>query len=121
MKRIRKIVVHITDKPISTIEQDFTVVAVDGVKYYDSKEELSHQKCLDLALKYGLRVLERWELCKLYDESEEFRKSIDNKWLWSASVNSYYRNYAWRFYGCNGNVSNYDRDYASGARCVGGE
>jgi hypothetical protein len=103
------------------IFDDFEKVTIDGVDYYDTKKELSHQECLDLAAKHGLRVLERWELCKLYDESECFRKSLADKWYWSASVFSGNRNLAWQFYGFSGNVSYYYRNSAYGVRCVGGE
>ena len=103
----------------SPFSEDFIKVTVDGVDYYDSKEELSHRDCLDLASKHGLRVLERCELCKLYDESKEFRKSLVGKWYWSASVNSDFRDYAWRFNGSGGSVLNLYRRYSSGARCVG--
>jgi hypothetical protein len=103
------------------VSADYIKVTVDGVDYYDTKKEYSHQECLDLAAKHSLRVLERWELCKLYDESEEFRKSLTQKWYWSASVFSFDRDYAWQFDGHYGVV---DYDYRSntyGARCVRGE
>ena len=101
------------------VSEDFEKVTIDGVDYYDTKKELSYQECLDLAAKHGLRVLDRWELCKLYDESEEFRKSLD-KWYWSASVDSGSRNDAWRFFGVYGTVLDYGtRYYTNAARCVG--
>jgi len=102
------------------VSADFTKVTVDGVDYYDTKKELTHQECLDLASKHGLRVLERWELCKLYDESECFRKST-NKCYWSASVNSLNRYNAWLFNGDYGNVDSNNRNYTGAALCVGGE
>ena len=103
------------------VSEDFEKVTVDGVDYYDSKKDMTHQDALGLAAKYGLRVLERWELSKLFDESEEFRKSLVDKWYWSASVDSSDRNYAWIFYGNYGSVSIYSRSNAYGVRCVGGE
>jgi hypothetical protein len=98
---------------------DFNKVNVDGVDYYDTKKELSHQDCLELAANHGLRVLERWELCKLYDESEDFRKSLAKKWYWSASVYSKNRSDAWLFNG-NGGVVLYGpyRISTYAARCV---
>jgi hypothetical protein len=102
------------------VEDDFVKVTVDGVDYFDSKKELSHQDAIDLAAKHGLRVLERWELCRLFDENEVFRKSLSQKWYWSASVVSTYQNYAWRFYGNDGTVLNNSRNYTYGVRCVGG-
>ena len=103
------------------VSEDFEKVTIDGVDYYDTKKELSHKDCLDLAAKHGLRVLERWELCKLYDESEEFRKSLSDAWYWSASVISYNRNNAWQFDGGDGYVVNVTRGNTGGVRCVGGE
>jgi hypothetical protein len=100
------------------VEDDFVKVTVDGVDYYDSKEELTHQEALDLAAKHGLRVLERWELSRLYDENEAFRKSLEHKWYWSASVFSSSRDYVWRFNGNNGNVDYSYRNYTTGVRCV---
>ncbi len=103
------------------VSEDFEKVTVDGVDYYDTKKKYSHQECLDLAAKHSLRVLERWELCKMYDESEEFRKSLAPKWYWSASVVSDSRSDAWQFYGNYGFAVNNYRFDTSGARCVGGE
>ena len=98
--------------------EDFEKVTVDGVDYYDSKKDVTHQDALGLAAKYGLRVLERWELSKLFDDSEEFRKSLVDKWYWSASVYSSSRSFAWRFGGSYGFVG-FDSRYApSGVRCV---
>lgn len=103
---------------VPSIEDDYVKVTVDGVDYYDSKKELTNQEALDLAAKHGLRVLERWELCKLFDTSEAFRESLEHKWYWSASVDSSYRNYAWLFDGSYGYISYYDRLDANGVRCV---
>ena len=98
--------------------EDFEKVAVDGVDYYDSKKDVTHQDALGLAAKYGLRVLERWELSKLFDESEEFSKSLVDKWYRSASVVSFDRNTAWQFNGGYGSVASSSRDHADGVRCV---
>jgi len=100
------------------VSEDFEKVTVDGVDYYDSKKDVTHQDALGLAAKYGLRVLERWELSKLFDESEEFRKSLVDKWYWSASVSSDPRYYAWLFGGSNGPVYNSTRYSTYGVRCV---
>jgi hypothetical protein len=100
------------------VSRDFEKVTIDGVDYYDTTKELSYQECLDLAANHGLRVLERWELCKLYDESEEFRKSLSEKWYWSASVYSGSRGSAWQFYGDDGSVDSSSRGYTYAARCV---
>lgn len=105
---------------VPNVEDDFVKVTVDGVDYYDSKKELPHQDAINLAAKHGLRVLKRWELCKLFDEGKEFRESLDHKWIWSASVFSSIRNYAWKFYGSVGSVSYSSRDNSYGVRCVGG-
>jgi hypothetical protein len=102
------------------VEDDFVKVTVDGVDYFESKKELPHQEALDLATKHGLRVLERWELCKLFDENEAFRKSLEHKVYWSASVLSLDRYSAWRFSGFDGYVSYYSRVNSYGVRCVGG-
>lgn len=104
-----------------SIEDAFVKVTVDGVDYYDSKKELTHQDALDLAAKHGLRVLERWELCKLYDESEAFRKSLEPKWYWSAKADSRSRSLAWRFSSSNGDGFIDHRFNVSCVRCVGGE
>jgi hypothetical protein len=120
MKRIRKVVVvHITEKAVPSIEQDFTKVVVDGITYYDSKKDVTHRDALDLAEKHGLRVMESWETHKLFIESEEFRESLDGKWYWSASVNSDSRDYAWQFSGLYGSVNYNYRYYNYGVRCVG--
>jgi hypothetical protein len=89
------------------VSADFDKVVVDGVEYYDSKKDMTHQEALDLAAKHGLRVMESWEMNRLYVESEEFRKSVASKWYWCASVYSSNRSSAWRFYG------------SYGVRCVG--
>ena len=101
--------------------EDFEKVTVDGVDYYDSKKDMTHQDALGLAAKYGLRVLERWELSKLFDESEEFRKSLGDQWYWSASVFSSARVGAWLFGGGSGGVSYGYRVNSGCVRCVGGE
>jgi hypothetical protein len=120
MKRIRKVVVHITEKTVPAIEQDFTRIVVDGITYFDSKKDMTHREALDLAAKHGLRVMEPWEMNKLFIESEEFRKSLADKWYWCASVNSDSRYYAWRFNGYYGYVDYNPRDYVhGGVRCVG--
>ncbi len=103
------------------IENLFTKVTVEGVDYYDSKHPYPHQEALDLAAKHGLRVLERWELCKLFDESEAFRASLEAKRYWSASVYSYSHYGAWKFVGYNGGVSVSIRYLSSYVRCVGME
>ncbi len=119
MKRIRKVIVHITEKSVPGIEQDFTKIVVDGITYYDAKKDMTHQDALDLAAKHGLRVMESWEMNKLFIESEAFRKSLASKWYWCASVCSNYRSNAWLFYGNYGYASyNYRYDYY-GVRCVG--
>jgi len=98
--------------------EDFEKVTVDGVDYYDSKKDMTHQDALGLAAKYRLRVLERWELSKLFDDSEEFRKSLVDKWYWSASVDSNSRGSAWLFYGHGGPVYLSERFIPYGVRCV---
>jgi hypothetical protein len=102
------------------VSADFDKVVVDGVEYYDSKKDMTHQDALDLAAKHGLRVMESWEVNKLFIESEAFRKSLYPKWYWCASVNSNNRLNAWQFYGGRGEVSLSSR-YVSyfGVRCVG--
>ena len=102
------------------VSEDFEKVTVDGVDYYDSKKDVTHQDALGLAAKYGLRVLERWELSKLFDDSEEFRKSLVDQWYWAASVSSSSRDDAWLFGGAYGDVSYNSRLDTYGVRCVGG-
>lgn len=118
MKRIRKVVIHITEKPVQEIANYFTKVVVDGVEYYDSKKEMTHQEAIDLAAKHGLRVLESWEMHRRFIESDEFRKSLAPEWYWCASVCSYSRSGAWLFYGYYGYVNDSDRNNTSGVRCV---
>lgn len=110
-------VVKLTGK-MPSVDDDFTQAVVDGVTYYDAKKECTHQEALDLAAKHGLRVMESWEMHKLWIESENFRKSADGKWFWGASVVSDYRDNAWRFYGYGGGVGNYYRSGTGGVRCV---
>jgi hypothetical protein len=119
MKRIRKVVVHITEKTVPAIEQDFIRIVVDGVTYFDSKKDVTHQEALDLAEKHGLRVMESWEMHRLYVECEAFRESLAAKWYWGASVYSNYRSYAWLFNGNNGYVNLDYRGSSYGVRCVG--
>jgi hypothetical protein len=118
MKRIRKVVIHITEKPVQEIANYFTKVIVDGVEYYDSKKEMTHQEAIDLAAKHGLRVLESWEMHRRFIESDEFRKSLAPKWYWCASVLSSYRSNAWQFSGLTGGVDYDVRNNTYGVRCV---
>jgi hypothetical protein len=101
------------------VSADFDKVVVDGVEYYDAKKDVTHQEALDLAAKHGLRVMESWEMNRLWIESEEFRKSLTPKWYWCASVVSGNRNNAWLFSGYYGFVSYYYRSLKYGVRCVG--
>ena len=107
MKRIRKVVVHITDKaePKPNIYQYFQRIVVDGVEYWDSLNLYTHEEALALAKGFNLRVLERWELCKLYDESEDFRSSLACEWYWSAALYSSVCGSAWLFNGGNGSLA----------------
>ena len=100
------------------VSTDFDKVVVDGVEYYDAKKDVTHQGALDLAAKHGLRVMESWEMNKLFIESEEFRKSLADKWHWCASVVSSSHGSAWLFFGSSGVVSNFARSYSYGVRCV---
>jgi hypothetical protein len=101
------------------VSTDFDKVVVDGVEYYDSKKDVTHQEALDLAAKHGLRVMESWEMHRLFVDSEEFRESLAAKWYWCASVVSGTRLGAWQFNGLNGGVVDVNRSYFSGVRCVG--
>jgi hypothetical protein len=100
------------------VSADFVKVIVDGVEYYDSKTDVTHQEALDLAAKHGLRVMESWEMHRLFVDSEEFRESLAAKWYWCASVYSGSRFGAWQFGGYGGNVSNGYRNGSSGVRAV---
>jgi hypothetical protein len=100
------------------VSADFDKVVVDGVEYYDSKKEMTHQDALDLAAKHGLRVMESWEMHKLFIESDEFRKSLADKWYWCASVTSNIRDGAWRFNGNYGGAYNGPRSLSYGVRAV---
>jgi hypothetical protein len=97
----------------------FDKVVVDGVEYYDSKKDMTHQEALDLAAKHGLRVMESWEMNRLYVECEAFRESLAAKWYWCASVDSDDRGFAWRFDGDYGSVYDDSRSSHRGVRCVG--
>jgi len=119
MKRIRKVVVHITTKTTPAIEIDFTEIVVDGITYFDSKKDVTHQEALDLAAKHGLRVMESWEMHRLFVDSKEFRESLAAKWYWSASVVSVNRLNAWQFDGSYGGVVFDYRSLSYGVRCVG--
>jgi hypothetical protein len=103
------------------VSADFDKVVVDGVEYYDSKKDVTHQEALDLAAKHGLRVMESWEMNQLWIESEAFRESLAAKWYWCASVYSYDRGVAWQFYGSNGGVSCNYRGSSHGVRAAAGE
>ena len=120
MKRIRKVVVHITEKSVPSIEQYFTKVIVDGITYYDSKKDMTHQEALDLAKKHGLRVMESWEMNQRFMESKEFRKSLTSTWYWCAAFCSDNSNVAWLFGGDYGSAIylGYRDDY-NVVRCVG--
>ncbi len=93
--------------------------------FKDSEVDMHHDDALAFALRTHMRLLDK-------DEAEWFRKNFDKlpmwtksldkqKWYWSASVDSFSRDYAWQFGGFNGVVFNINRDYTVGARCVGGE
>jgi hypothetical protein len=101
------------------VSADFDKVVVDGVEYYDAKKDVTHQEALDLAAKHGLRVMESWEMNKLFIESEEFRRSLSEKWYWCASVNSDFRVFAWLFNGSYGVVNYFARNNSGGVRAVG--
>lgn len=107
------------------LESDFSKVTVDSVDYYDANVACTHQEALDLAAKHGLRVLESWEMHKLWIESEDFRKSLESRWYWRwywcASVYSGIRSYAWHFNGSGGGVSVNSRSGSYGVRCVAKE
>jgi len=103
------------DQGVST---DFVKVIVDGVEYYDSKTDVTHQEALDLAAKHGLRVMESWEMNRLYVECEAFRESLAAKWYWCASVYSNVRNGAWQFSGSYGYVDYGYRYVSLGVRAV---
>lgn len=69
----------------------------------------------------------KWRLPTRHDfeiaEHNGIRHVLPNmaSYFWSASVVSFSRNSAWRFYGGYGNVYNVTRFNTSGVRCVGGE
>jgi hypothetical protein len=101
------------------VSTDFDKVVVDGVEYYDSKKDVKHQEALDLAAKHGLRVMESWEMNRLYVECEAFRESLAAKWYWGASVNSYKKhNFPWQIHGPSGTVSLGSHNYNGYTRCV---
>jgi len=99
------------------VSTDFDKVVVDGVEYYDSKKDVTHQEALDLAAKHGLRVMESWEMHRLFVDSEEFRESLAAKWYWCASVVSSNRSYVWQIYGSSGTVIR-NHNYNGYTRCV---
>jgi hypothetical protein len=103
------------------VSADFDKVVVDGVEYYDAKKDMTHQEALDLAAKHGLRVMEPWEMNKLFIETEEFRKSLADKWYWCASVYSSTRGNAWLFDGDYGGVGGLNRNYVNGVRAIARE
>ena len=103
-------------------EQDigdaFDKVTVDGVDYYNFKKDVTHTDAFELAVKHGMRVLERWELCKLFDESEQARHALKGRRFWSASVYSGSRNVAWQFDGDYGSVNLSPRINTYGVVCI---
>jgi hypothetical protein len=124
MKRIRKVVVHITEKqetvkpidtsPIITRAREVGVLAgPDG----------DFEHALKWAMDNGTRLFTRAEAQHLFETSESFRKAVKGTWFWvleSASVNSNNRNSAWQFDGDYGNVLNSNRNDPYGVRGVGG-
>jgi hypothetical protein len=124
MKRIRKVVVHITEKREEAKPIDTSPI-ITGARAVSvlSGPAGGFEHALKWAKDNGTRLFTRAEAQYLFETSESFRKAVKGTWFWvlvSASVNSYDRINAWLFNGNYGNVYNLDRLNTLGVRAVGG-
>ncbi len=73
----------------------------------------------DAVSRFGesLPTKEEWEEAEKHGIREVLE--LEGKRLWSASVNSSYRNYSWFFFGTYGRVNSNSRSSNLWARCVG--
>lgn len=81
---------------MTTREDLFTKVVIDGITYYETKQDYTHETIIELAKEYGLRVLHRWEFSKVYDNSLPFRFNLSPRKYWTSTCADY-SNYAWLF------------------------
>jgi hypothetical protein len=124
MKRIRKVVVHITEKREEAKPIDTSPI-ITGAREVEvlSGPDGDFEHALKWAKEHGTRLFTRAEAQYLFETSESFRKAVKGTWFWvleSASVLSNDRVDAWQFYGTFGYVSSNYRDSPYGVRAVGG-
>jgi hypothetical protein len=100
------------------IDKDFNKIEAGWYTYYEANREMTHHEALELAKHHGLRVLDCWELHKLYLDSKEFRESLARNWYWSASLYPNNSDYAIQFCGILG-LSHLNSHNTKGlVRCV---
>lgn len=85
-------------------------------KYEDEEGKYTFD---DAVAKFGdsLPSKEEWEIAENHGVLEVL--DLEGKWLWSSSLVSDFRNYAWGFSTDDGVVVSYDRYSTDGVRCVG--
>ena len=92
--------------------------------FKDSEADMEHDDALAFALRTHMRLLDKDEaewFYKNFGKLTMWKKSLDKqKWYWTSSVFSNFRNSAWQFDGNVGYVFDVNRYYTFGARCVSG-
>jgi hypothetical protein len=93
-------------------------MTIDGVGYFEPKEQMTYDEATEWAKTRGLRLLTRGEWCDLWDTKEEFRKSCQNTYYWTASVSPYYKTNVWVFNGDHGSININNRNILHTVRAV---
>ena len=122
MKRIRKVVVHITGKAKS-IDISPIITGARPVSVLSGPDG-TFEQALAFAKANNTRLFTRSEAQYLFEHDEAFRNSVRDTYFWvleSASVFSHVCNYAWLFSGLYGFVDTTPRSSTNRVRCVGGE
>ena len=85
-------------------------------KYEDEEGKYTYDEAI---AKFGeaLPSKEEWETAEKHGIREVL--DLEGKWLWSSSLVSDFRGYAWLFGTGVGSVNSFDRYITGGARCVG--
>jgi hypothetical protein len=96
----------------------FSHMTIDGIGYFEPEEAMTYDEAIKWAGIRGLRLLTRGEWCDLYDHKEEFRKSCQDTYYWTASVCSSNQSVAWYFSGGYGSVYDGNRRYSYAVRAV---
>jgi hypothetical protein len=81
-------------------------MTIDGIGYFEPEDKMTYDEAMEWAKTRGLRLLTRGEWCDLYDHNEEFRKSCQDTYYWTASVyfDTSYTYSVWYFSGSSGHI-----------------